>query len=119
MVVIILTACPAGLRGDLSRWLMEVAPGVFVGKVSARVREKLWTRVLSLVSGGRAIMVHAAANEQGLEFKVHQPDWRPADCDGVELIKRPNGTDDSTLLGSPAKGWSSASKQHRARKFPR
>lgn len=28
MVVIVLTACPVGLRGDLTRWLLEIAPGV-------------------------------------------------------------------------------------------
>ena len=32
MVVIVLTACPAGLRGHLTRWLLEISPGVFVGK---------------------------------------------------------------------------------------
>ena len=45
MTVIVLTACPAGLRGDLTRWLLEIAPGIFVGHISARVRERLWLRV--------------------------------------------------------------------------
>lgn len=31
MVVLMLTACPEGLRGHLTRWLMEIGPGVFVG----------------------------------------------------------------------------------------
>lgn len=48
MVVIVLTACPQGLRGDLTRWLLEIAPGVYVGHVSAKVRERLWARVLDL-----------------------------------------------------------------------
>ena len=30
------------LRGKLSRWLNEIHPGIFVGEVSARVRDKLW-----------------------------------------------------------------------------
>ena len=38
MVVVVLTACPVGLRGDLTRWLLEIASGVFVGHVTARVR---------------------------------------------------------------------------------
>ena len=96
MVVLVLTACPPGLRGDVSRWLLEIAPGVFVGRLSARVR---------------------ARNEQHLAFKVHQPDWQPVDCEGVELIRRPAGSDDATLLGVPTKGWSSASKYRRARKY--
>ena len=38
------------LRGDLTKWLLEINPGVFVGRVSSRIREKLWARVLE--SGG-------------------------------------------------------------------
>lgn len=117
MIVVVLTACPVGLRGDLTRWLLEIAPGVFVGHVTARVRERLWERIVELVKGGRAIMVYSARNEQHLSFKVHQPDWQPVDCDGLELIKRPVGTEDSTLFGVPQKGWSSASKRHKSRKF--
>lgn len=41
MIVVVLSACPVGLRGDLTRWLLEISAGVFVGKVSARVREHL------------------------------------------------------------------------------
>ena len=51
MVVVVLTACPTGLRGDLTRWLFEVAPGVFVGHVSARIRERLWERIVSSCEG--------------------------------------------------------------------
>ncbi|OUN89446.1 MULTISPECIES: type I-E CRISPR-associated endoribonuclease Cas2e [Enorma] len=117
MVVMVLTACPTGVRGDLTRWLLEIAPGVFVGRLSARVRTRLWLRVCSLMKSGRAIMVYSARNEQHLEFEVFQPDWKPVDCDGVRLIKRPAGTDDATLMGSLPSGWSSASKYRRARKY--
>ena len=48
MVVIVLSAAPASLRGALTRWLMEVSSGVFVGHLSARVREQLWELVRSL-----------------------------------------------------------------------
>lgn len=117
MVVMVLTACPPGARGDLTRWLLEIAPGVFVGRLSARVREQLWQRVCSFVKSGRAIMVYSARNEQHLEFEVFQPDWVPVDCDGLKLIKRPVGTDDATLTGSLPSGWSSASKHRKAHKF--
>ena len=119
MIVVVLTACPSGLRGDLTKWLFEICPGVFVGSVSARVRERLWERIVGLVKSGRAVMVYSADNEQHLAFKVHQPDWQPVDCDGIGLIKRPAGTEDSTLFGTPKKGWSSASKHHKSRKYAR
>lgn len=117
MVVFILTACPPGVRGDLSRWLLEIAPGVFVGHLAARVRERLWVRVTSLVREGRAIMVYSARNEQHLAFELFQPDWQVTDCEGVGLVKRPAGTDDASLFGAPKKGWSKASRHHAARRY--
>ena len=117
MVVMVLTACPPGARGDLTRWLLEIAPGVFVGRLSARVRERLWQRVCSFVKSGRAIMVYSARNEQHLEFEVFQPDWIPVDCEGLKLIKRRAGTDGATLMGSLPTGWSSASKHRKAHKY--
>ena len=117
MTVLILTACPAGLIRVVTRWLLEIAPGVFVGRVSSRVRQKLWDRTVSLVRGGRAIMVYSARNEQHLAFEVFQPDWEPIDRDGVELIRRPIGSESASLVGPPRKGWSNASRQHKARKF--
>lgn len=45
MIVIILNNCPPALRGDLTKWLQEVNTGVYVGQVSARVRDELWARV--------------------------------------------------------------------------
>lgn len=126
MIVIVLTACPVGLRGDLTRWLLEISPGVFVGHVSARVREKLWERVHELVKDGRAIMVYSARNEQHLEFKIHNCDWVPVDCDGLTLIKRLSENTPrklsveeitETFVGKPKRGWSKASKYRKARKY--
>ncbi|AEE44662.1 type I-E CRISPR-associated endoribonuclease Cas2e [Cellulomonas fimi] len=49
MIVLVLTACPAGLRGHLTRWLLEVSAGVFVGHTSTRVRDELWNRTVELI----------------------------------------------------------------------
>ena len=46
MMVLVVTACPGGLRGDLSKWLIELTPGTFVGRPTARVRELLWERTV-------------------------------------------------------------------------
>ena len=42
MIVITLTDCPPKVRGDLSKWLLEISTGVYVGNLSARVRDELW-----------------------------------------------------------------------------
>lgn len=92
MIVLVLTAVPAGMRGDLSRWLLEVAPGVFVGRVSRRVREMLWLRVrYGLIRDGCAIMVVAApGREQGFEILTTGRDrWLPVDFEGLTLVRRP------------------------------
>ncbi|MCC7000500.1 MAG: type I-E CRISPR-associated endoribonuclease Cas2, partial [Deltaproteobacteria bacterium] len=39
MLVMILEAVPVSLRGELTRWLTPVTSTVFVGSVSAEVRE--------------------------------------------------------------------------------
>lgn len=89
MTVLVLTAVPPGLRGHLTRWLLEIAPGVFVGTVTARVRDHLWERVQKYVGdGGRAVMVQPARSEQGLSFRVVGEAWEPVDYDGVMLIRR-------------------------------
>lgn len=117
MVVIVVTACPVNLRGDLSRWLLEIAPGVFVGHVSARVRDALWDRVVAFAHDGRAIMVHSARNEQHLAFRVHRSSWIPEDCDGLTLMMRPDGSERETLFGARKHGWSNAAKSRRAHRF--
>lgn len=58
MVVLVLTACPVGLRGHLTRWMTEISAGVFVGQVTSRVRELMWLRVLELCKDGKAILVY-------------------------------------------------------------
>ncbi len=113
MVVIVVTACPAGLRGHLTRWLLEISAGVFVGHVTARVRDLMWERVVELAKDGRAIMIHSVRGEQRLAFKVHRHDWLPVDLDGIQLMLRPaEGTQDKPQ--QLRAGWSNISKYRRA-----
>ncbi len=90
MIVISMTNCPAKLRGDLSKWLMEINTGVYVGNVSARVREALWKRITDSLRDGQAVMVCSANNEQGMTCQVHQTNRQPVDYDGYLLMKTPN-----------------------------
>lgn len=113
MVVIVLTACPAGLRGHLTRWLLEISPGVFVGKVPARVRDALWDRVVEMCKDGRALLVHTARNEQGFDFRVHRHDWDVVDMDGLKLIRRPSQRQSTNPM---SRGWSAASRRRMARR---
>lgn len=88
MVVVSVTDCPPKLRGDLSKWLIEINAGVYVGRVNARVREKLWKHVTDNLSTGRATMVFETVGEQGYDFHVHNTSWIPVDFDGLKLMCR-------------------------------
>lgn len=90
MVVINLSSCPKGLKGDLSKWLIEISTGTFVGNVNARVRDHLWEKICSLVKDGKATMAYTAQCEQRIRFRVHGTDWVPVDYDGLVLIKKPS-----------------------------
>lgn len=114
MVVLVLTACPAGLRGYLTRWLLEISPGVFVGYVTARVRELLWAQVVELAKDGRALLVYSVRSEQRLAFRVHRHDWLPTDFDGIELMMRP--TEPTQTAGGMRHGWSKASRYRRSQR---
>lgn len=112
MMVLVLTACPAGLRGDLTRWLMEISPGVFVGRPSARIRDLLWIRTIELCKDGKAILVYSADTEQGLDFRVHHHDWETVDRDGLTLMLRPS----EPPTDQRRTGWSAARTMRRARR---
>lgn len=103
MIVLVVTACPAGLRGDLTKWLAEISPGVFVGRPSARIRELLWDRTVELCKDGRALMVQSSNNEQGMTFRTHRNDWEPTDFDGLTLMVRPE-----KRTSKRRTGWSKA-----------
>ena len=61
--VITMKKVPNSLRGDLTRWMQELATGVYVGNFNSRVREYLWKRVSDAVGQGEASMCFASRNE--------------------------------------------------------
>ncbi len=118
MVVITLTDTPPKIRGDLSKWLLEVNTGVYVGNVSTRVREKLWERVCANLKNGRATMVYNASNEQKMDFRVYNSAWEPVDYEGLKLIRHPiTGCGQKQENSLTEKGFSKAAKNVRARKM--
>jgi len=89
VTVIVLVAAPDGLRGHLTRWMIEVSAGVFVGNPSARVRDRLWTTLAQRIADGQAIMIEPANNEQHWAVRTAGRNrWTPIDYDGLMLIAR-------------------------------
>lgn len=86
MTVIALDNAPENIRGELTRWFLEIKPGVFVGRVNVRIQELLWEKICAAEVAG-AVMIASAPNEQGFQMKVSGgPRRRVVDFEGLQLI---------------------------------
>lgn len=107
MVVLSTTAVPDHLRGALSRWMIEVTPGMFVGTLSARVRDELWQTAAAVVGDGAAVLLHPDNTEQGYSIRTAgERRRRPVDFDGLTLIAmNPMEQTESSAEGIWPEGW--------------
>jgi CRISPR-associated protein Cas2 len=112
MIVITLTKVPASLRGDLTKWYQEIQTGVYVGNLSARIRDLLWDRVVKNIGNGEATMVYNTNNELGYQIKTTRKTYKVVDFDGIPLMMHINST---AVSGFEKHGFSNAAKFHRAR----
>lgn len=93
MVVVVLVAAPPGLRGHMTRWMVEVQAGVFVGSPPSRVRDRFWTTLTARIGDGAAVMIEPSSSEQGWSVRTAGRDrWTPTDFDGLTLMARPRKT---------------------------
>ncbi len=80
-------SAPLKLRGELTKWLMETKPGVFVGNVNAAVRERLWKKVTE-IEGLSGLIIYNMNNEQGFDIMMcGDPKRSVIDLEGIKLIK--------------------------------
>ena len=90
MVVFIFERVSPSLRGELSRWLIQPKVGVFVGHLSARVRDLLWQKIQQSFKKGSALLIFSDATEQGFTIrKLGDPRRLIEDFEGVLLPKTP------------------------------
>jgi CRISPR-associated protein Cas2 len=86
MLVIVLENAPLRLHGYLSRLLLELRAGVYVGNYSARVRERLWETIQREIGPGNAVLAWAAPNDAGFDFETCGVNRRvPVELDGLKL----------------------------------
>ena len=91
MIVLVLERVPASLRGELTRWLLEPKAGVFVGTVSAMVRDKLWERACKHARDGAGLLIYPANSEQGFAMRTCGQTRRlVVDFEGLQLIRIPD-----------------------------
>ena len=87
MLVIVVENVPPRLRGRLAVWMLEIRAGVYVGKLSRRVREMIWDTVEEGLGEGNAIMAWSTNAEAGYDFVTAGENRRiPVELDGLKLV---------------------------------
>lgn len=91
MIVMVLEKVPASLRGELTRWLLEPKTGVFVGHISAMVREHLWQKCIKGRGRGGVIQIWSTNNEQRFSMRSWGDSSRQlVDFEGITLVRKPS-----------------------------
>jgi len=91
MTVIVLERVPVSVRGELTRWMLEIHAGVFVGRLSAMVRDVLWQYICEQLRDGAGILVYHTNNEQGFAVRSYgQTDRQLVSIEGLTLVKIPS-----------------------------
>ena len=87
MLVTVVENAPPRLRGRLAIWLLEVRAGVYVGKVSRRVREMIWEQIEKGIADGNAVMAWSTNTESGFDFMTLGANRRiPVEMDVLKLV---------------------------------
>jgi CRISPR-associated protein Cas2 len=87
MLVTVVENAPPRLRGRLAIWLLEVRAGIYVGKVSRRVREMIWEQIEKGIEDGNAVMAWSTNTESGFDFMTLGENRRiPVEMDGLKLV---------------------------------
>jgi len=100
MLVIVVENVPPRLRGRLAVWLIEIRAGVYVGDLSAKVREMIWSQIEAGIEEGNAVMAWSTNTESGFDFMTLGKNRRlPVELDGLKLVSfYPLENDDSQVL---------------------
>ncbi|MDO9424238.1 MAG: type I-E CRISPR-associated endoribonuclease Cas2e [Methylobacter sp.] len=87
MLVIVVENVPYRLRGRLAVWLIEIRAGVYVGDLSVKVREMIWSQIVDGIEEGNAIMAWSTNTESGFDFVTLGKNRRlPVEFDGLKLV---------------------------------
>ena len=100
MLVTVVENAPPRLRGRLAIWLLEVRAGVYIGKVSRRVREMIWDQIEKGIENGNAVMAWSTNTESGFDFMTLGANRRiPVEMDGIKLVSFLPENDNQNELG--------------------
>ena len=87
MLVMILEKLPRKWRGALSRWLIEVRPGMFLGNPSQRIRDELWRQITERSPPGYLLQLWSSRHPQGYDYRQYGDSKRMlTDFEGLALV---------------------------------
>lgn len=109
MIVIILSLAPESVKGVVSRYLIEVSTGVFIGDMASNIRHEIWDFIRGNIGKGTGILAVSENSITG--FKIETINMKNRDfrsIDGVEwlYVQLENSSSDSTKRS----GWSNQSR---------
>lgn len=89
MVIVTCSNASDRIRGELTRFLFEIEAGVYVGNISASVREVLFEKIQRLsfdLGAFRAVMIYSYKNEVGFKYEyINCGNYKLKDFDGVYI----------------------------------
>lgn len=87
LVILQIKNSPQSIKGRLQRVLLEIAPGVFVGRLPVSYMKGIWKKITSTTNCS-AVCVVPAKTETGFKIAFHGGKQRcRADNWGIELIQ--------------------------------
>jgi CRISPR-associated protein Cas2 len=97
LTVIHVQNAPPHTHGVLSRWMLHVAPGLYVGTLNRRVRERLWTELKDIIEPGRAALVYPSNTEQRFTIETYGVGrYEPIEMEGITLVLEHSLVDNNT-----------------------
>ena len=91
IVVVSAAAIPEHLRGYVSRFMVQVDANLFVGNLTPKIADAIWSDLIRYSGCGSITMVREDRSQE-LEFSVatHGPRraFVPVDLDGLMLMSR-------------------------------
>lgn len=89
MIVMVLKKVPESIQGKVSTYLIETMNGVYVGNLSARVRDKLWETCKKGCKEGSVFQAWSTNNEQGFTMRLVGDLREVVNWEGLWLVKEP------------------------------
>ncbi len=87
MLVMILEKVPQKWKGVLSRWLLEIRPGTFLGNPSQRVRDELWKKLTNRPPTGYVLQLWSNRLPRGFDYRQYGESTRMLeDFEGLALV---------------------------------